>query len=95
MDVDEVINTLCPFGYHQKKFFWTVAFSMIITAFQQIHNVFLGAEPEFTCIQGGEEVAKCGAAGSTCDSYKFSGKDFTSIASQVSQGLNTFLVPEP
>ena len=84
MEVDEVFNTLCEFGTHQKKIFWTIALSMIFTACQQIHNVFLGAEPQFTCVQkDGTEVDKCGEEGTVCESYRFSGEDFTSIASEV------------
>ena len=84
MDLDEVFSRLCEFGAHQKRVLYAVALLQVFMACQIVHNVYMGAEPNFVCIQGGKEVEKCGEKGTHCDSYRFIGDDFTSVVSEVS-----------
>lgn len=79
MEIDDIINTQCEFGFYQQKVFWTIASLMMFGAWQQIHSVYLGAEPTFYCLKDDIEKDSCGL----CDSYNFKGDDFTSIVSEV------------
>ena len=58
-----------------------------VLALHQMHNVFIGATPRFYCRRGtGSNVLTimgCPADGVPCDSYSFTGDDFTSIVSEV------------
>ena len=87
MDIDEVYTEIGEFGLFQKKIFWSFGFMQAVLALHQVHNVFIGATPTFYCRRGtGNDmltIMGCPADGKPCDSYSFTGDDFTSIVSEV------------
>ena len=84
MDIDEVFKEVTgECGPMQKKLLFMLASMQAFTAFQMVHMVFVGAEPEVLCITADNVVKRgCGELGEVCKEYRAE-STFTSIATQV------------
>lgn len=87
MDIDDAFRLVGQYGRLQRQVFWSTAIPQAFVAWQHILNVFVGAEPRFSCVHSGSTVAPQTCASKDelpCEDYEFSGDDFTSIVSEVS-----------
>lgn len=85
MDIEDAFRQVGEYGPLQRRVLWTMAIPQAFVAWHHLHNVFVGAEPQFYCIRGTERTKGCPKTDQpACDRYDFAGTDFTSVASEVS-----------
>ena len=79
MEFDHVLRIIGEFGPHQRRLYVLLNLSLIPAAFQLLLQVFVGAEPRWTC-SGSSTNETCKRNSSVCIETEYSSKSYTIVA---------------